>query len=119
MTFYMGSIVVTVIIGLLFKYSRLSHPFSRAVLMLIILNVIASICLLENIVQNQNPVLNDGIGITNSLAYLIIGEDGWSHELFKSAFDQSIFMTKILLAVYLILLITEEKWPRKKRKSEI
>lgn len=117
MGYYLGSIIVCILVGLFLKYMKVDYPFSRAVLVLIVLNLVAGISLVENISQNQRPEINGGIGLTNGLTKLIISEDGWSHELFKKAFDQSILFTMILLFVYFIILIAESKLRRKTKDS--
>ncbi|MBM6617179.1 hypothetical protein JR050_05760 [Bacillus sp. RD4P76] len=77
------------------------------------LSILATVSLAQNYTQSLIPEANDGIGISNKMAYWIIGEDGWSQEMFKTIFEQSIFISIILIAAYPIVLTIEAKLSRK------
>ncbi|MCX7748995.1 MAG: hypothetical protein N2645_19220 [Clostridia bacterium] len=49
----------------------------------------------------------DGIGINNKLSYAIIGEDGWSVNLFEECYQRSLEITVIGFCIFLIAVIFE------------
>ncbi|MFC3771693.1 hypothetical protein [Paenibacillus sp. GCM10012303] len=66
------------------RRAGVSRPYSKA----------------QNHMNNQVPGAQDGIGITNPVAYWIIGEDRWSIEKFRMALVHSVFLTLLLIAAY-------------------
>lgn len=74
--------------------------FFNTLLPLVIFSVIVSLGLGINYVASAIPILNDGIGIHNFLAYWIIGEDNWSVGLFKNYFNYSLIVSILVLLVY-------------------
>ncbi|WP_187434227.1 hypothetical protein [Paenibacillus methanolicus] len=92
-------IVVTgSILGL--RKAGVRNPFSKGVALAAGLSLLAVACLAQNYTQSLIPEANDGIGISNPVAYWIIGEDGWSQSLFRAAFRMSIYWTLALLLLY-------------------
>ncbi|MBT2636651.1 hypothetical protein J7E37_01780 [Bacillus sp. ISL-39] len=79
----------------------------------IALSILAAVSLSQNYTQSLISEANDGIGISNKMAYWIIGEDGWSQEMFKYVFELSIHISIILIASYPIVLMLESKLGRK------
>lgn len=77
--------------------------------MLLFASVLSTVCLAQNYTESLIPAANDGIAISNSLAYWIIGEDRWSRELFKSYFDGSVYVSLLLLLLYLGCVIQEKR----------
>lgn len=73
---------------------------SKALIPLIMICFLSTICLGINYVSSAIPSINDGIGIHNFLAGLIIGEDNWSIELFKKYFNFSVYINVILIFIY-------------------
>lgn len=82
--------------------------FSSSILLLLLFTIITNVALAQNYTHSLIPEANDGLGISNLLAYMIIGEDRWSQELFKSTYNISTILSIVLLIVYLITLILEK-----------
>lgn len=87
--------------------------FSTALLPLLLFSIVANVALAQNYTQSLIPGANDGMGISNLLAYFLIGEDRWSHELFRSAYSFSTTITIILLIAYSLILVIEKVYKRK------
>jgi len=75
--------------------------FSNALLPLVLTSYLVAFDLGTNYVAGAIPVLNDGIGLHSKFAYYIIGEDGWSLELFKRIYDYSFTISIILTLLYI------------------
>lgn len=101
-------IFVAVSIAVLSK-TGVPYPFSKGIAIATGLSLLAVVCLAQNYTQSLIPVANDGIAISNQIAYLIIGEDGWSLDLFRRTFKQSIYFTLILFVTYPLILVVESK----------
>ncbi len=82
--------------------------FSSSILILLIFSIITNVALAQNYTQSLIPEANDGLSISNRLAYMIIGEDRWSHELFESTYNTSTILSIVLIVVYLLTLIVEK-----------
>ncbi|MFA6941755.1 MAG: hypothetical protein WCQ54_12395 [Clostridiaceae bacterium] len=89
------------------KYSK-EFLLSRALILLIFICLISSVCLGINYIASAVPALNDGIGMHNFLAYCIIGEDNWSTKLFKNYFDISIYISLFLTFIYAVLTLSKK-----------
>jgi len=89
------------------------YAYSNGIMLAIALSLLANVCLAQNYTQSLISERNDGIGISNQVAYWIIGEDGWSENLFQKSFEQSVYVTLLLLAVYVIVLLVESRLRRK------
>ncbi|MCM0647394.1 hypothetical protein NBE98_03260 [Clostridium swellfunianum] len=76
--------------------------FSKSLIPLILICLISTMCLGINYVASAVPSLNDGIGIHNFWAGLIIGEDSWSVQLFKTYFNLSVYASLFLTFIYSI-----------------
>jgi len=90
------------------KYFVNEFMLSKALIPLILVCVISTICLGVNFVASAVPNFNDGIGIHNFLAYWIIPEDNWSVQLFKSYFDSSVYISLFLTFIYSILILLKK-----------
>lgn len=107
---FLSSCLIFVILSIIiFKKAGIQQPFSKGLTVAIFISLLAVICLAENYTHSLIPEVNDGIGITNQIAYWIIGEDFWSHELFQKTYEQSIYITLALLVLYPVILVTELK----------
>jgi hypothetical protein len=106
--------LIIIIVSLVFfrKYAIL-NPFSKGIALAIALSIVAVVCLAQNYTQSLIPEANDGIGISNQVAYWIIGEDGWSKESFRVFFENSVYFTLFLIITYPVVLIFESKLKRK------
>ena len=81
--------------------------FSTAVLPLMLFSILANVALAQNYTHSLIPEANDGIGISNRLAYFIIGDDRWSPELFRSTYNFSTTVAVVLLIVYIFAQVLE------------
>ncbi|KIL35190.1 hypothetical protein SD71_15435 [Cohnella kolymensis] len=72
-------------------------------------SIVSALCLAQNYTQSLIPEANDGIEISNRIAYWIIGDDGWSTDRFKKSFDQSIYFTLFLIVVCPFIVLIESK----------
>jgi hypothetical protein len=104
MNFFLYLFIVSAIFLAFKKWIK----FSTAVLLLLLFSILSNIALAQNYTQSVIPEANDGIGISNSLAYFLISEDRWSIELFQSAYNFSTAISNVLLLFYMITLITRE-----------
>jgi hypothetical protein len=91
----------------------IQNPFSKGIALAIGLSILAAVGLGQNYTQSLIPEANDGISISNNLAYWIIGEESWTQELFKTFFDWSIYMTLMLIIILPIVILLESKKNRK------
>jgi hypothetical protein len=85
------------------------YSFSKGVVLAAGISLLAVSCLAQNYTQSLIPEANDGIAISNLIAYWIIGEDGWSHDLFLNTYKQSIYLTVIIIILYPVILVAESK----------
>lgn len=107
MIFVSGSILFSVLAGMVMKKRGVGRPYSTGVLLLLLLSLLANNALAQNYTQSLIPDVNDGMAISNTIAYLLIGEDQWSHERFKSAFDISVWISLALVIMYVCALLME------------
>ena len=87
--------------------------FSSSILILLLFSIITNVALAQNYTQSLIPEANDGLGISNLLSYMIIGDDRWSQELFQSTYNDSTIISIVLLIVYLLTLVLEKFLMRK------
>ncbi|AST05758.1 hypothetical protein AF2641_02000 [Anoxybacillus flavithermus] len=102
-------------------YRRTKDLFKTLLITITVLffiSVVCSISLALNYYQSLQPS-TEGIGISNVVAYWLIGEDAWAPvwtiQLFKKAYSISLWITLILLVFLIILLFMK----RKKTKRNI
>lgn len=100
--FIAGSIFV-------FKRLKLSNPYAKGIGMAVALSIIITSSLGQNYTQSLIPEANDGIGVSNIIAYWIIGNDGWSQQLFRNLFETSLYISLVLIVAYPITFIFEAK----------
>jgi len=81
---------------------------SKSLIPLIQICLISTICLGVNYVASAVPSINDGIGIHNFLAGWIIGEGDWTVQLFKSYFNNSVYLSLFLVFIYSILTLLKK-----------
>ncbi|WP_374723474.1 hypothetical protein [Calidifontibacillus erzurumensis] len=112
MLFIFFSLIVIIISVIFFRKYGISNSISKGVAIAIALSFLAVICLAQNYIESLIPEINDGIGISNKVAYWIIGEDGWSIELFRKFFENSVYLTLFLIIAYPIVFLFESKLKR-------
>lgn len=102
-------IPILVFFMLLYRKTEQPRRYSKGILVLLVLSIIVNTSLAQNYTASLLPYpVNDGIGIHNSLAFLVIGQENWSKELFKAAYDYSTAVSVGLLVIYAILIIVEK-----------
>jgi len=89
-----------------------SYKFSVNLIIPFFFSLIITISLLENYLLNVSGI-EDGYSISNKIAYLIIGEDGWNIELFKRSYETSFWISVGVLLLGSILFLIE--WNKKNR----
>lgn len=102
MLFGIIALILWVIIALFLKRIKGNRfKYTDALLSLVLVSYLITIDLGINYVAGAIPDINDGIGLHSRFAFYIIGEDGWSIDLFKKIYDVS-FTISILLTFILI-----------------
>jgi hypothetical protein len=86
------------------------NVYSKGIMFCIGLSLLATICLAQNYTQSLILEVNDGLSISNRIAWWIIGEDGWSIELFRNSFEQSMYVSLYLIIFYPFVLFGESKF---------
>lgn len=109
MLFIFGCLVSVTIFVLSIHRIGMNNPFSKGIGLAFALSILAVVSLAQNYTQSLIPEVNDGISVSNKMAYWIIGQNGWSQEMFKDIFEQSILISLLLIAAYPIVLILEGK----------
>lgn len=102
MKFVIIILAIWIIFAICLK-KRMSDHFklAEALLPLVLISYLVTIDLGINYVAGAIPTLNDGIGLHSRFAFLIIGEDGWSIELFQKIFDVSFTISILLTFIYI------------------
>lgn len=113
MVFLFGCLVLIVSSILVFRNLKIINPFTKGVGIAIALSILGVASLGQNYTQSLIPEATDGLGISNKIAYWIIGEDGWSQEVFKNMFEISLIVSLILIVTYPIVTVIETKLERK------
>lgn len=110
MIFVIIVLLAWIILTLVLK-KRLSARFRLfdALLPLVLVSYLVTIDLGINYVAGAIPKLNDGIGLHSRFAFFIIGEDGWSLELFKKIYDISFTISIILTLIFIALLLLNRR----------
>lgn len=111
--FIFGCLALVIASVLLFRRFGVKNSFSKGVALAIALSILAVIALAQNYTQSLIPEANDGMGISNSLAYWIIGEERWTNEMFRSFFEQSTYLTLALIVAYPLVLAVEARKGKK------
>ena len=105
-------IFVYFIVMLVFAIQK-KVKFSTALLPVLLFSIVANVALAQNYTQSLIPEANDGMGISNPLAYFLISDDRWSPELFRSAYNISTTITILFLIIYSLALVLEKVYMRK------
>lgn len=85
-----------------------NYKFSKTMLILFGVSVLANVSLSHNHIYSLIPGIHDGIGISNTIAYSIITDNvQWSADLFKRVYNYSTIVSGILLILLLLSFIKE------------
>jgi hypothetical protein len=111
---FIGLVIIIAIVFFVFLHKQAhNYKFSKTILILFIVSVLANVSLAQNYTQSLIPGIEDGIGISNKLAYYIITDEGWgnywSRDLFYRAYDYSITISGIIIILFIISLFLESK----------
>lgn len=111
---FIGLVIFITMVLLVFLYKRSDKfKFSKTLLVPFMVSILANVSLAQNYSQSLIPGIQDGIGISNKLAYYIITDDGWginwSKELFKRVYDYSIIISGIIIILFILVLLIESK----------
>jgi ethanolamine transporter EutH len=109
MVVIIACLVLLIILVMVFQRLGIKYPYSKGIGIGIALSILAVVSLAQNYTQSLIPEANDGISITNKVAYWIIGKDGWSQEMFKNTFELSTYISLILIGAYPTVLVIESK----------
>ncbi|HEY9059380.1 MAG TPA: hypothetical protein VIO64_02575 [Pseudobacteroides sp.] len=95
-------ILVLVVWGIytfsMMKRKGTGFKLSNSLPLLTMISIIVTICLGLNFV-GATSLIDGSYSINNSIAYWIIGEDGWSYNLFKSYFNYSLIVSILLILI--------------------
>jgi energy-coupling factor transporter transmembrane protein EcfT len=92
----------TLIVITYIKTRRLDY-LSYIILAACIFSVLSTFSLYDNYITSKIED-QDGIAISNSMTYLYLGEDRWSEESFRSAYEKAFSISMILLVVYILII---------------
>lgn len=113
MLYVIGCLLILSALAAIFKTAAVPSAWSKTALLAVIMSVVANVALVDTVAYNAYPELNDGIGIPNSIAYWIIGEDRWSIERFQAVLNLSVWCT--IAAALLFAFVTIWEAIRKQR----
>lgn len=110
-----GIITFTSIILFVIYLKKIRFPFSFTLGIAIscLCSIVASICLSQNYTHSLIPTVNDGIGPSNMVAYLLIGENRWTTEQFRNYYNGSVYTTLFLILLLIVAIIYEAGKHRK------
>ncbi|AGT30731.1 hypothetical protein M493_01980 [Geobacillus genomosp. 3] len=112
--FYYILLITLLIFTYLFyrRTKNLSKTLLMTITALFFVSIVCSISLALNYYQSLKPN-TEGIGISNVIAYWLLGEDAWAPvwtiQLFKKAYSISLWITLILFGLLIILLFMKRK----------
>lgn len=86
---------------------KVPYPLSKGAAIATALSLLALISLVHNLVVSFIPEANDGIGISNIIAYWIIGEDEWSTAKFQQATIHAMYISFALILACPVILAAE------------
>ncbi|AST00162.1 hypothetical protein B9L19_13505 [Geobacillus thermocatenulatus] len=99
------------------RTKNLSKTLLMTITVLFFVSVVCSISLALNYYESLKPS-TEGIGISNVIAYWLLGEDAWAPvwtiQLFKKAYFISLWITFILFGFLIILLFMKRKQSKTK-----
>ncbi|WP_206098764.1 hypothetical protein [Paenibacillus paeoniae] len=100
-----------------FRYYGISEPYSKGIALAAAFSLLGLGCLAHNHAISLVAEANDGIGISNPIVYMIIGEDRWSVQLFESYFNGAIVLNFLMIVAYPVVLTMEKKRSGKRKKT--
>jgi hypothetical protein len=99
-------IALPLILGSLFwinvSYSSYQYKYTVNFAILVLVSMVSCWSLYSNYFVALTDNSSEGIGISNSLAYLYIGEDGWSVQLFEKVFHIAAVVSVVIMMALII-----------------
>jgi hypothetical protein len=115
MVFMFSCLLFVLVSVFLLRKRGVKHPLSKGIALAIALSALATVCLAQNYTQSLIPAAEDGIGISNRVAYWLIGEDFWSVDRFRASFMNAVYVTLFLIAAYPTVLSVEAARARRRQ----
>lgn len=114
---FLPSLIIIIVFMVVLTYFKTKQfiYILRIILGTCIFSILSSISLLDNYISSI-AAGSDGITISNKLAYLYIGEDQWSTELFRSTYEIAFHVSVVLCFIYVLGLIMSIGLFREQRK---
>lgn len=81
---------------------------SQAVLSITLFTIVASVALGQNYTQSLIQEANDGIGISNFLATVLLPESHWTREIFLSRFELFLGISIAFIVIYIVTVVIEK-----------
>lgn len=106
---FLISLVIWIFYAIVYKRTSTKYWLSKCLLPLLLFWILITVDLAVNFLGASIPELNDGIGLHGVLSYLIVGEKGWSLQLFEKLYHEAVYISLGLLVVYSVLLVVEGK----------
>ena len=102
--------VILVLYGFIagFLISKRKIKSSQAVIPMMAFAILSCVALGHNHTVSLISEANDGIGISNFLAKLLLPGEGWTKELFLSTFELYLGISIVLIILYFILAFVEK-----------
>ena len=102
--------VILVLYGIVagFFRSKRNIKLSQAVIPMLAFAILSCVALGHNHTVSLISEANDGIGISNFLAKLLLPAEGWTKELFLSKFKLYLVISPVLIILYFIFVIVEK-----------
>ena len=109
-------LLIAVVVVFFIYLSRLADNFrfSKSILVLSLFSIVANTSLAQNFNQSLIRGANDGIGISNKIAYWIITDDNWgqtwSVELFKNFYEISLTVLILVVIMFVASIAIETRF---------
>jgi hypothetical protein len=96
MIFILVCLIFVAVSIVVLRKTGVLYPYSKGIGLAIGLSLLAVVCLAQNYTQSLIPEANDGIAISNQIAYFIIGKDGWSQDLYENVYTSDLLYLDII-----------------------
>ncbi len=111
---FVGLVIIMVIVYFVYLLKQSdNYKFSKMILIIFLFSILANVSLAQNYTQSLIPGIQDGIEISNKLAYWIITDESWgshwSKALFRTAYNYSTVVAGITLILFSVSLMKESK----------
>lgn len=107
--FPISTLVIVVLLYIVFRKAGVAFPLTRLFGILVMFSVLATACLGQNYNESLIPGHQDGISVSNYLAFFLLGDDQWSRVKFAAYFENAITTSLVLMVLYIAALIGESR----------